>query len=191
LVQAPDARLVREVGGDALQRALVAAEAPAPRVHLAHEMLEVHAAALAAAPRGEQVHQPGLAAADDAPEVDTAAGLRVLLPPPEDRLQAPPPRRRRRRGREAAVQCVQAPGHRPLRRVGHARLLAQRALVTFEETHQARALRTASERVSPVAGRRECRTDTSGWRVAKSAASCSTRYTERCWPPVQPTATVR
>jgi hypothetical protein len=108
LVEADDARLLRNLVRHGIERRLLTLEPLEVRVHLVHEPVEVGAAfrRLGEA-RVEQIHEPGLAATDTAPEVH-AFGRRRRA-----RESAQQPFAERRRGLlgEFHAQPLE-PGHR-------------------------------------------------------------------------------
>ena len=88
-------------------------------------------------------------------------------------------------GLEAVGQLPKSCQHDGLRGINNQRAPLDGALI-FLVQRLRRTQEEASDGSSP-----ECLEDTSGNRLAKSAAILSTRYTERCWPPVHPMATVK
>ena len=87
LVETDDARLLRDLVGHAIERRLHALEALEVGVHFLHEAVEMRAALRASMreARVEEVHEPGLAAADAAPQVDAARRAGVVCVSPRSR----------------------------------------------------------------------------------------------------------
>ncbi len=187
LIEAVHAALVRQLFGHAFQRPLDVAEPPAPCMYLAHEVREMQPPAFAPwTARAEQIHQPGLATTHRAPQVDAATARRMARLA-EQRLQATAQRAGPGRSGETAVQRIEPLDYRALRRIRGTLLTKQCLLVPGQRAH---ASWTAARALDCTSGSREWRAAMAPCRRAKSAASFSTRYTERCWPPVQPIATV-
>ena len=90
LVQAEHLRISPHPGRDANQRVRLVAKLVQACVHFLHEAMEMLAADGHAGVRAKEIHQPGLAAAHAAPEVDPASLDGDVRRPPQARQTGPP-----------------------------------------------------------------------------------------------------